>query len=169
MLPFFHIQVPVDQSINRTEPRDRRAALHNSPVGVNGPPTPRVLQLHAALQKAESAMLIHIRTGCIRLKKFLYNCRVPEIDSPMCDCGGSEETAEHVVMLCRKETHRRHLLHEQGRQQSWNTLTGKPLQAKRLARWLIESDRIEQFSLAKKLLYGAETEDNNCGERVGNG
>ena len=52
---------------------------------------------------------------------------------------------------------------------SHGTLTGKPLQAKRLARWLIELDRINQFSLAKKLLYRAEPEDDNRGERVENG
>lgn len=157
-------------STHRAEQRETRAALHSRAVGVNGPPTRRVLQLHAALQKAESTMLIHIRTGCIGLKKFLYTCRVPDIDSPMCDCRGGEETAEHVVMLCPKESHRRYLLHdEQGRQQSWSTLTGKPLQAKRLARWLIESDRIKQFSLAKKLLYGADSQDNSRAEELGTG
>ena len=72
-----------------------------------------VLQLHAALQRAESSMLIHIRTGCIELKRFLHICRVPEIDSPMCDWRGSEERAEHVVMLCPKENHRRYLLHDE--------------------------------------------------------
>lgn len=88
----------------------------------------------------------------------------------MCDCSGGEETAEHVAMLCAKETHHSYLLHdEQGRQQSLNMLTRKPLEAKRLARWFIESDRIHQFSFAKKLLYGQEPEDDNRGERVGNG
>ena len=157
-------------STHRAEQTEPRAALHSRTVGVNGPPTRRVLQLHATLQKAESTMLIHIRTGCIGLKKFLYNCRVPDIDSPMCDCRGGEETAEHVVMLCPKESHRRYLLHdEQGRQQSWSTLTGTPLQAKRLARWLIESDRIKQFSLAKKLLYGADSQDNSRAEELETG
>lgn len=30
------------------------------------------------------------------LKKLLYECRVPDKDSPMCACGGEEETAEHI-------------------------------------------------------------------------
>lgn len=35
-----------DQFTHQSEQRATRAALHIRPVGVNGPPTPRVLQLH---------------------------------------------------------------------------------------------------------------------------
>ena len=105
-----------------------------------------------------------------KLKKFLYTFRVPNIDSPMCDCRRGEKTAEHFVMLCPKETYRRYLLHdEQGQQQLWSTLTVKPLHAKRLARWLIESDLRKQFSLAKKLVYGVHSQDNNRAEELGTG
>ena len=88
-----------EQSTDRPEQRNIRVARHNGPVGLNGPPTARVLKLHTALIKAENPMLIHIRTGCIGFKKFLHICRVPDIDSPMCDCRGGEETAEHVVKM----------------------------------------------------------------------
>ena len=123
-------------------------------------PTAKVLQLHRTLQKAESSILIQMRTRCIGLKKVLYECRVPHIDSPMCDCGEGEVTAEHIAMLCLLESSRRYLLFDDyGRQQSWKTLIGNPTQAKRLTKWLIESGRLRQFSLAKKLWYRNEWQD----------
>ncbi len=106
-------------------------------------------------------MLVQIRTNYISLKKFLYGCRVPEIDSPMCNCGGGEETAEHVSLLCPLESDRRHLLFDKnGRLRSWEMLLGSPILAPRLTRWFIESERIKQLSLARKLLYLPHMQDN---------
>ena len=131
-----------------------------SNIPANTRPTSKVLQLHKTLKKAESSILTQMRTPCIGLRKFLYGCRVPDIDSPMCACGGGEETAEHIAMLYPLESSKQHaLLDVHGRQQSWNVLISKPMQARQLTRWLIESDRIHQFSLARKLLYANEVQD----------
>ncbi len=130
-------------------------------IPVNTQPTAKVLQLHHALQKVESSILVQMRTHCIGLKKFLYECRVPNIDSPMCDCGGGKETAEHIAMLCPLESSRKHLLFDDyGSQQPWKTLIGTPIQAKRLNKWFIKSERIGQFFLAKKLLYQTNLHEN---------
>ena len=78
----------------------------------------------------------------------------------MCACGGGEETAEHIAILCPLESSKRHvLLDGHGRQQSWNVIIGRPMQARQLTRWLIELERILQFYLAKKLLYGNELQE----------
>lgn len=79
-------------------------------IPINNQPTAKVLQLHHGLQKPESSILIQMRTHCIGLKKFLYECRVADINSPMCNCKGGEETAEHIAMLCPLESSRRNLL-----------------------------------------------------------
>jgi len=42
---------------------------------------------HAALCKAESAVITQIRTGRIGLAAFLNKARVPEVESPACQCG----------------------------------------------------------------------------------
>ena len=132
---------------------------------MNFPPRGFFSYMLRSKKQKVSTMLIYIRMSCIGLKNFLYTCWVPDIDSPMCDYRGGEETAVHVVMLCLKEMQWRYLLHDDhGRQQPWSTLTDKPLQAKRLAHWFIESDRIKQFSLTKKLLYGADSQANNRAE-----
>jgi hypothetical protein len=131
---------------------------------VNTPPTARVLQLHRTLYKAEGSILVQLRTGCIGLRKFLYRCKVPEISTLLCECGAGEETAAHIAMLCALETARRPLLFDEcGRQQPWRALTGTPLQARKLTKWLIQSKRIGQFSLARKLLYHSEPGSENRG------
>ncbi len=131
-----------------------------SNIPANTRPTAKVLQLHRTLKKAESSILIQMRTRCIGLKKFLFECRIPDIDSPMCACGGGEETAEHIAMLCPLESSKRHiLLDDHGRRQTWSKLIGKAMPAKQLTRWLIESERIHQFSLARKLLYPNELQE----------
>ena len=141
-------------------PYNPRELQAQSSIPANTRPTSKVLQLHQTLKKAESSILIQMRTRCIGFRKFLYGCRVPDIDSPMCARGGGEETAEHITMLCPFESSKRHvLLDDHGRQQSWNVLFGKPMQARQLTRWLIESECIHQFSLAKKMLYGNELQE----------
>lgn len=103
-------------------------------------------------------MLVQLRTQCIGLRKFLYDCRVLEIGSPRCNCQGGEETAEHIALFCPLESSRRHLLLDEcGRRQSWETLIGTPSLARRITKWFIESGRIKQFTLANKLLYQSNT------------
>lgn len=78
----------------------------------------------------------------------------------MCECGGGEETAQHIAMLCPLESSKRHtLLDDHGRLQTWSKLIGKEMLAKQLTRWLIESERIHQFTLARKLLYQNELQE----------
>src|SRR6266480_6985275 len=52
---------------------------------------------HAALHKAESAVITQIRTGRIGLAAFLNMVRVPGVESPACQCGWARETAAHVI------------------------------------------------------------------------
>ena len=58
------------------------------------------LWLHAQLKKAESLVLVQVRTGRIGLAHFLAKARVPGYDSPSCkSCESSDsETAEHLLL-----------------------------------------------------------------------
>ena len=61
----------------------------------------------------------------------------------MCMCGGEEETAEHIAILCRLESLKRHkLLDDHEHWQTWGKLIGKSMPAKQLTRWFIELERI---------------------------
>jgi hypothetical protein len=76
-----------------------------------GYPTPEVLKLHNGLRKAESAVLIQIRTGRTRLAFFLYKVGVPEYISGQCLYGEGRETPRHVIIDCPLEDERRPYLY----------------------------------------------------------
>jgi hypothetical protein len=116
------------------------------------PPNKAVLKLHSGLQKAESSVLVQARTGRIGLAKFLYNRKVPGIQSAQCRCGAREETPRHMALYCIEEAGRRLGLRTNGRV-NYQQLIGTASGAKQLAKWLICSGRLGQFSLARSLLY----------------
>ena len=73
-----------------------RAVYRHTPV-----PTKKVLQLHTELNKAESALLVQMRTEKIGLKDFLFNHRVPGVHNARCHCGARRQTVAHVLLSCR--------------------------------------------------------------------
>jgi hypothetical protein len=134
-----------------TDPGNRQV------VPEDPPPTQRVLQLHKDLLKAESALLVQIRTARIGLAKFLYSRKVPGIASAKCECGAGQETPRHMALFCVREAERRHFLHDSsGRSQPWTALVGTVDGAKCIVRWMMFSNRLRQFALAKRLLYAGE-------------
>ncbi|KAG6122014.1 hypothetical protein E4U13_003442 [Claviceps humidiphila] len=55
--------------------------------------TGKIVRLHGSLMKHESAALVQMRTEKIGLRKFLFYRKVPDVDSPMCECW--EGTDDH--------------------------------------------------------------------------
>jgi hypothetical protein len=51
-------------------------------------------------RRAESAVLIQARTGCIGLAQFLRHRKVPGVVTATCECGYGPETTKHVVVHC---------------------------------------------------------------------
>jgi hypothetical protein len=121
-------------------------------IPVDAAPNRQVLKMHSRLQKAESAVLVQARTGCIGLARFLYSRKVPGVQSAKCRCGAGDETPRHMALYCIEEAERRQSLRTNGRvdyQQLVETASG----ARKLAEWIIRSGRLGQFSLARILLY----------------
>jgi hypothetical protein len=116
------------------------------------PPDEKILALHEDLKKAESSMLVQIRTEKTGLADFLHRIKVPGWETGQCECGAGLETARHVIRWCTLETDRRAQLLSGGRL-DYRRLTRED-QTGRVARWLIRSGRLPQFSLANVLLYG---------------
>jgi hypothetical protein len=120
-------------------------------------PTAKLLEFYKDLRKAESILLVQIRTGKIGLAQFLYSRRVPGYPTANCLCRGGHETPRHIVLYCIQERHRRQELKDQaGRAQAYPVLTGTKKGIKDLVQWIILSGRLGQFSLASRLLYSGE-------------
>ena len=78
-------------------------------LGVD-PPSRWPLKLYKGLRKAESSVIVQIRTGRIGLAAFLNKARVPDFPSPLCQCGQAEETAAHVIAHCPRFAEQRRSL-----------------------------------------------------------
>ena len=112
---------------------------------------------HAALRKAESAVITQIRTGRIGLAAFLNMVRVPGIESPACPCGWARETAAHVIAHCpRFAGVRHHITEPHTGRVDIKSLTSSAEGTRRLAKWFIQLQLLPQFNLAEELLYGDE-------------
>ena len=117
----------------------------------------KTLKRHKGLTKAESSLLVQIRTGAIGLRDFLYKRRVPEVLTSRCECGEGRETAEHLVVWCLAPPLTRRWERAEIRTQRdfYSTLQGISPAAARLTRrilgWLMDSGRLPMYGLARRL------------------
>ena len=119
--------------------------------------TDKTLKKHEDLTKAQSSLLVQARTGAIGLRDFLFKQQVPGLATPHCTCGEGRETVEHLVIWCLVppkprswptnsiRTHRDLSLVLQGIGSRNRRLLGKVLG------WLMDSGRLMEYSLARKL------------------
>ena len=136
------------------EKENQRAQIHSQWDQIKRPPDPKILQLHKGLKKAESSMLIQLRTGRIGLNYFLNKAKVPGYESGQCSCNRGPETPRHILIYCPKERRRRTTLRDpQGGHINFNNLLDSAKGAQLTSKWMIQSGRLHQFQLAQSLLY----------------
>jgi hypothetical protein len=97
-------------------------------------------------------VLVQAHIGRIGLARFLYNHKVPRIESAKCRCKAREEILRHIALYCTEEAERRQHLRTDGRV-NYQQLIGTNEGAKRFSEWMICTGRLGQFSLAMRLLY----------------
>ena len=127
----------------------RRAQDHWDQI--KRPPDPIILQLHKDLQKAESTMLVQLRTGRTGLRHFLSKARVPGYESEECSCGTGPETPRHILLHCPHEEERRIVLRQAlGRHLDLSRLLDTPRDAPIARKWIFRSGRILRFQLERR-------------------
>ena len=109
------------------------------------------LGLYKDLRKAESSVLIQMRTGKIGLNTFLHHRKVPGYESPICICGNGLQTPEHLFTNCTDP--RSHSLTAMG----YTTISearaalSNPEKASKMAKNLLRSGWLREFRLSEKL------------------
>jgi hypothetical protein len=99
-------------------------------------------------------ILIQACTGTIGFAHFLRRMKVPSFDLARCRCNTGTETVKHILVHCPDKTARRRSLIRPGeRSVDFRRLIGDLERVRAFGRWLIKLGRLEQFSLAKVLLY----------------
>jgi hypothetical protein len=141
-------------------------------IADEGPPdhlfTDKTLRKYQDLIKAQSSLLVQVRTGVIGLRDFLFKQNVP-ISTPYCSCGEGRETVEHLVIWCpilpkprtwptrEIRTHRDLSLVLQGEGSRNLRLLKKVLG------WLMDSGRLVEYKLARRLELETEEEEGSGG------
>ena len=116
-------------------------------IAARDPPSLKSLKLYENLKKAESSVLFQARIGRIGLRRFLATAHVPGI-LPECLCGKGVETVEHFLLYCRNNPNRKWPVGAR-----FSRLASDPNTTSQIARQLIQSGKLGQFSLANRLLY----------------
>jgi hypothetical protein len=115
---------------------------------------------HNGLTKAESSVLTQARSGKIGFRAFLFERKVPGVPTPLCECGGAQETVRHRLQGCTSYPEARELHKAVGPLQALlrKIQTGKG--ARPILRWLM--DRLPEYRLGKA--YEKEEEEEEEGE-----
>lgn len=118
--------------------------------GITLPPSPYSLRLYKGLAKAESSIIVQLRTGRIGLAEFLHKRKVPDYPTPFCSCGLGVGSTSHFLKSCPLYSSSRPRVFKGKTKED---LLTDPLLAKTTARWAIQTGALQQFDLAKILLY----------------
>ncbi len=130
-------------------------------------PDKAILKLHKNLRKAESSILIQLRTGKVGLARFLCKRRVPGYGSPRCRCGRGVGTPVHFLLQCDIYAEQRRRGFGDLSRRTFRDLIDSPELVAVAAKWAIRTGELQQFELASRLLYGEGSEQRGERDREG--
>ncbi|TQS35556.1 hypothetical protein Golomagni_04023 [Golovinomyces magnicellulatus] len=117
---------------------------------------PRILRpgrppdFHQGLPKHLSSILIQCRTGKIGLRAFLFHRGVPDILTPLCQCGTGPEDIYHLALRC-PELQRPPLQPPITTERDIRRCLSDSTQAPAFARWLVRTNRLSYFTVAQRI------------------
>lgn len=111
------------------------------------------LLLHSGLSKAESSALVQARTEKIGLRGFLFTMKVPDISTPLCECGTSRERLVHLALYCPIERDRfASIFPDITTAEELRTALSTPTRTKQLAQWILSLKRLSMYRLYRRIL-----------------
>ena len=109
------------------------------------------LEAHGGLTKAQSSVLVQLRTGKIGLGAFLYYRKVPDQFSPICPCGQGPQTPEHLFTQCTEQRSREmRRMGYRSAQEFWAGLYD-PKKGKEITTTILQSGWLREYRLAEQL------------------
>ncbi|KAK8036888.1 hypothetical protein PG994_015385 [Apiospora phragmitis] len=126
-------------------------------LAAESPPDCGACHRYDDMLKHEASVLMQACTGRIGLRSFLFTCRVPDVPTPLCNCGEGRETAEHLILYCKDFKESREHLATQLAPNSLRTrrdlaaLTTKKDTARLIVKWLLRTGRLPLYKRAMEV------------------
>jgi hypothetical protein len=112
-------------------------------------------KLYKDLYKHQAFVLMQVRIGCMKMIDFLFQRHVPNVLTPLCNCGKAPETPEHVFLHCNKIAEKREIIWQQVapialriRQNLIQLIFKYP---KFIIEWLLQIGKFALYNKARKL------------------
>ena len=113
------------------------------PWGVTELLNEKILDLYTGLNKAESSILIQLRSGKIGLARFLSRVGVPGYDSEECRCSFGIADPQYFLRECPIYSEERRRTFGEGEPPSYVRMVSKPGLTRKVARWAISTGELE--------------------------
>ena len=105
---------------------------------------------HTDMSKAESSVLMQLRTEWIELTAFLHDRTVSEYENSECSCEWRHQTVKHVIMHCRIYEWERHELFMITCSTDYRALLQHAHLVRIVTWWFIKRDLLPQFSMIEE-------------------
>jgi hypothetical protein len=154
----------VEDAVANTWMERRRAELTAKAVRMREKPSPSDNtneptnpDLYANLLKHEASLLFQVRADVGGWKQALFRMRVPDVLTPLCDCGTGPHNPEHAILHCtnlrRKRARLRAALGTKTLQttRDLQECLGDPEDAAEIVRWLLKAGFYPQYEKARRI------------------
>ena len=119
------------------------------------------LQGYTDMSKAESSVLMQLRTEWIELTAFLHDRTVSEYENPECSCEWRCQTVKHVIMHCRLYECERQQLFMITHNMNYRMLLQHAHLARMITWWFIKRNLLSQFSMMKEQIMSEDLNFNS--------
>ncbi|KAI1003156.1 hypothetical protein K3495_g5049 [Podosphaera aphanis] len=104
-------------------------------------------KLHDNLTRAQSSIVVQIRSEHSGLKSYLFRRKVPGVDNPRYPCGYPSESVKHAVMACPLKANGRAEVWRKAKNRSFEVMMNNPEDLGRITQWILDQGWFEQFRL----------------------